>query len=172
MFTNILRAAASDLVALSRPTVCRSVKGILPAGDLVRGRLHRPLRLPTAGLKQRRLPLCAMSGRQTFGSFDDMLSASPEPVLVDFYSNTCGPCVMMGRTLEQVAAQLKVLPCRIMKVDVDKYPNIADRFQIQALPTLILFKDNKEVRRLLGYRDGATLEREVRDALAQTSQPI
>jgi protein disulfide-isomerase len=113
-----------------------------------------------------------MSGRQTFGSFDDMLSASPEPVLVDFYSNTCGPCVMMGRTLEQVAAQLKVLPCRIMKVDVDKYPNIADRFQIQALPTLILFKDNKEVRRLLGYRDGATLEREVRDALAQTSQPI
>ena len=95
-----------------------------------------------------------------------MLAAAPTPALVDFYSHTCGPCVLMGRVLAEVAPSLKQLPCRVIKVDVDRNASIADQFRIQGLPTLILFRDGKEVKRLMGYRDGASLEREVRQALA------
>ncbi|KAF6002165.1 hypothetical protein F1559_001686 [Cyanidiococcus yangmingshanensis] len=174
MFVIISRTASLGLTAVSKTTPCRAGAGasVAFAGSVALGK-RRPAREPalTRG-EQTRQSLCALAGRQTYRSFDEMLSASPEPALVDFYSTTCGPCVLMGRTLDQVASKLKALPCRVMKVDVDKYPDIADRFQIQALPTLILFKDNKELRRLLGYRDGATLEREVRESLAQTSHPI
>jgi len=172
MFVHATFSFPRGFVGLVRPSVQRTLgetfrrfaspgRGERPRVAL--GRAHQALQ------RLARRPLCALAGRQTFGSFDEMLKAAPEPALVDFYSNTCGPCVMMGRTLDQVAGRLKAIPCRVMKVDVDKYPSIADRFQIQALPTLILFRDGKELKRFLGYRDGTTLEQEVRESLAQTS---
>ncbi|MGF1480121.1 MAG: thioredoxin [Cyanophyceae cyanobacterium] len=90
-----------------------------------------------------------MAVKKRFSSFSDLLNDSDSPVLVDFYATWCGPCQMMAPILEQVKAhfgsQLKVV-----KVDTDKYPALASQYQIQALPTLVLFKNGQPVERIEG----------------------
>jgi thioredoxin len=86
---------------------------------------------------------------QKFTSFEDAIANSDLPVLVDFYATWCGPCKMMADILEQVNLQLNGR-MRIMKIDTDRYPQIASDHQIQALPTLVLFKDGRSVDRIEG----------------------
>jgi thioredoxin len=86
---------------------------------------------------------------QQFTSFEDAIANSDLPVLVDFYATWCGPCKMMADILEQVNLQLNGR-VRIMKIDTDRYPQIASDHQIQALPTLVLFKDGRSVDRIEG----------------------
>jgi thioredoxin len=86
---------------------------------------------------------------QQFTSFEDAIANSDLPVLVDFYATWCGPCKMMADILEQVNLQLNG-QVRIMKIDTDRYPQIASEHQIQALPTLVLFKDGHSVDRIEG----------------------
>jgi thioredoxin 1 len=76
-------------------------------------------------------------------TFSELISSS-KPVLVDFFAEWCGPCQMMKPVLEKLKRKLgdKVT---IIKVDVDKNPMVASKFNIQGVPTLMLFK-NKEVR--------------------------
>ncbi|WP_319480557.1 thioredoxin [uncultured Draconibacterium sp.] len=64
------------------------------------------------------------------------------PVLVDFYADWCGPCKQMPAILKQVKAELKE-NIKIIKVDVDRNPNIASKYQIRSIPTLMLFKDGE-----------------------------
>ncbi len=90
-----------------------------------------------------------MAIKQQFNSFEDLLSGSEVPVLVDFYASWCGPCQMMAPILEQVNAQLKQR-LRVVKIDTDKYPQIASQYQIHALPTLVLFKQGQPVDRIEG----------------------
>ena len=78
-----------------------------------------------------------------------MLSGSDLPVLVDFYAAWCGPCQMMVPILEQVNAQLQG-KMKIVKIDTDKYPQLASQYQIEALPTLVLFKKGEAVERIEG----------------------
>ena len=73
-----------------------------------------------------------------FKNFDDMLSRIEVPVLVDFYAQWCGPCVMMQPVLETLASRLGD-EARVAKVDTDKSPRLGSRYQIEALPTLVLF---------------------------------
>ena len=89
-----------------------------------------------------------MAIKQQFNSFDELLSGSV-PVLVDFYANWCGPCQMMSPIVEQVNAQLKQ-QLRVVKINTDKYPQIASQHHINALPTLVLFKQGKAVDRIEG----------------------
>jgi thioredoxin len=70
-------------------------------------------------------------------------------VLVDFYATWCGPCQMMSKILEQVNSELQG-QLKIIKIDTDRYPQIASQQQVQALPTLVLFKAGKSVDRLEG----------------------
>ncbi len=86
---------------------------------------------------------------QQFTSFEDAIANSDLPVLVDFYATWCGPCKMMADILEQVNLQLNGR-VRIMKIDTDRYPQIASDHHIQALPTLVLFKDGRSVDRIEG----------------------
>ncbi len=90
-----------------------------------------------------------MSVKKKFNSFEEMLSGSDLPVLVDFYAAWCGPCQMMVPILEQVNAQLQG-KMKIVKIDTDKYPQLASQYQIEALPTLVLFKKGEVVERIEG----------------------
>ncbi len=90
-----------------------------------------------------------MSTKQKFHSFDQGLSSTPVPVLVDFYATWCGPCQMMAEILGQVNDQLKG-QIKIIKIDTDRYPQIASQHRVTALPTLVLFKVGHPVDRIEG----------------------
>lgn len=90
-----------------------------------------------------------MATKQQFNSFEELLSGSDVPVLVDFYATWCGPCQMMAPILEQVNVQMQG-KLRVVKIDSDKYPVLASRYQIHALPTLVLFKNGQQVERIEG----------------------
>ncbi|MEO0534055.1 MAG: thioredoxin [Cyanobacteria bacterium P01_A01_bin.123] len=92
-----------------------------------------------------------MATKQTFGSFQDMLDAAQIPVLVDFYAHWCGPCQLMAGILEQVNAQLKGR-LKVVKIDTDRYPNLASQHNVYALPTLVLFKQGQPVDRIEGVQ--------------------
>jgi thioredoxin 1 len=72
-------------------------------------------------------------------------------ILVDFHANWCGPCRMLAPVLEQVAKEIKG-KASIGKIDIDHAQKTAAHFQITSVPTMILFKDGKEVNRLVGLR--------------------
>jgi thioredoxin len=90
-----------------------------------------------------------MAIKQQFSNFAELISNSDVPVLVDFYAAWCGPCQMMAPILEQVNDRLKS-QLKIVKIDTDKYPQLASQYQIHALPTLVLFKQGQPVERIEG----------------------
>ncbi len=90
-----------------------------------------------------------MAIKQQFRNLDEVISGSDLPVLVDFYATWCGPCQMMAGILAQVNEQLKG-QIKIVKIDSDKYPQLASNYHIAALPTLLLFKGGQPVDRIEG----------------------
>ena len=80
--------------------------------------------------------------------FNDLITSNI-PVLVDFYAEWCGPCKMMKPILEDVKA-MKGEKVRVVKVDVDKHQELAAYYQIQSVPTLMIFKDGKQLWRQSG----------------------
>ncbi|MQL85212.1 hypothetical protein Taro_017726, partial [Colocasia esculenta] len=102
--------------------------------------------------------------KQTFSSFDELLEKSEKPVLVDFYATWCGPCQYMVPVLEQVSDALND-KIQIVKIDTEKYPNIASRYGIEALPTFIIFRDGKPCDRFEGALPANQLIERVENAL-------
>ena len=93
--------------------------------------------------------------------FDDLITSNI-PVLVDFYAEWCGPCKMMKPILEDVKA-MKGEKGRVVKVDVDKHQELAAYYQIQSVPTLMIFKDGKQLWR----QSGVLQAKELSELLAQ-----
>ena len=79
-------------------------------------------------------------------TFDEEIGAASEPVLVDFWAEWCGPCKMVAPILDEIAGQEGKI--RIAKLNVDDNPNIARRFEVMSIPTMILFKDGQAEKRL------------------------
>ena len=71
-----------------------------------------------------------------------------EVVLVDFYADWCGPCQMLAPNLEELAEKDGI---KVVKINVDEIPDLARQFRIMSIPTLMLFKDGKFVKKILGY---------------------
>jgi thioredoxin 2 len=81
--------------------------------------------------------------------FDRVVADAPVPVLVDFHADWCGPCRMMSPVLEQVARE-RSGRLLVASVDTDRAPEVARRFGIASLPTLVLLSGGREVARSLG----------------------
>ena len=69
-------------------------------------------------------------------------------VLVDFYANWCGPCMMLSPILEEIANSRSGYD--IIKVDVDESPEIAEKLEIDTIPTMIIYKDGKICKKIIG----------------------
>ena len=82
-------------------------------------------------------------------NFDEVTSKGV--ALVDFWATWCGPCKMMAPNVEDIATEYKG-KVTVGKVDVDECPNLAMRFGIMSIPTLIVFKDGEKKEVLVGYR--------------------
>mmetsp|Transcript_25120 Transcript_25120/g.25325 ORF Transcript_25120/g.25325 Transcript_25120/m.25325 type:complete len:145 (-) Transcript_25120:154-588(-) len=117
---------------------------------------------PIGLFKTSKRSACAITAK--FKNFDDMLEKLDVPVLVDFYAQWCGPCVMMQPILEDVAQRLEN-EARVAKVDTDKSPKLGSRYEVEALPTLILFYKGKEVERFIGYSTADELEKQIRQIM-------
>ncbi|MGB3137344.1 MAG: thioredoxin [Nodosilinea sp.] len=105
-----------------------------------------------------------MAVKQQFQSFENLLAEAKSPVLVDFYATWCGPCQMMANILADVSKELKG-HLQIVKIDTDKYPQIASQHQVTALPTLVLFKAGQPADRIEGVLPAAQLVTRLRTHL-------
>jgi thioredoxin 1 len=81
--------------------------------------------------------------------FEKEVLKSSEPVVVDFYAEWCAPCKAMAPALEQVATELKG-KVKVVKLDVDQNPDTAQKYRIQAMPTLMVFKGGSVVNQKVG----------------------
>jgi thioredoxin 1 len=87
----------------------------------------------------------------SMADFDRQVLNATQPVLVDFYSDSCGPCRMLAPTIEKLAQQYEGRAV-VAKVNVDQLSTLAGRYGIQGIPTVIFFDQGKEVQRLVGLR--------------------
>lgn len=91
----------------------------------------------------------------TKATFQEEVLNSDKPVLLDFFATWCGPCRMIAPTLEEIAAEREDI--KVCKVDVDAEPELAAKYQIASIPTLLVIKDGKVVNQSLGAKPKAQI---------------
>src|SRR3982751_251836 len=94
------------------------------------------------------------------GNFDSEVLKSAEPVLVDFWAEWCMPCRMLAPTIEKIAKEFEG-KVKVGKLDTDSNRDVSMKYGINAIPTVILFKNGEVLQKFVGLRQ----ERDFRDAL-------
>ena len=96
-------------------------------------------------------------------NFDTFISQSDKPLLVDFWATWCGPCRMLSPVVEEVSREHEN-ELTVGKVNVDDCPELAQKFGVMSIPTLILFKDGQPVDKRIGYMPKNELEQMLKKA--------
>jgi thioredoxin 1 len=104
----------------------------------------------------------------TDANFDQQVLQSEKPVLVDFWAAWCGPCQMIAPIVEQVAHDFKD-SLSVTKLDVDTNQRTAMTYGVQSIPTLLIFKGGKEVKRLVGFLPKERLAGEVQRVIGEVA---
>ncbi|HEY4210133.1 MAG TPA: thioredoxin TrxC [Steroidobacteraceae bacterium] len=134
---------------------------------------HAVVRVPNGRREEH--PHCARCKSELFTGHPVVLDAqsfpihtgrSGLPVLVDFWAEWCGPCRMMAPVLDRLA-QERGTSLQVAKVNTDEQQEVAGRFNIRSIPTLILFRDGREIARQSGAVNGAALTRWLDTALTR-----
>ena len=95
----------------------------------------------------------------TSENFETEVLKSEKPILIDFWATWCGPCMRQGPIVEELAQE----GYSVGKVDVDQEPGLAQQFKVMSIPTLLIFKDCKEVQRFIGLTPKDTLRKLLED---------
>jgi len=97
-------------------------------------------------------------------TFDEVIGSASEPVLVDFWAEWCGPCKMIAPILEELATE-QAGKVKITKLNVDDAPDLARRFEVMSIPTLLVFRDGEVAKRIVGAKPKGALLDELADFL-------
>ena len=100
------------------------------------------------------------------GSWDTQVMKAPGLVMVDFWAVWCGPCQMVAPVVEDLANEYAG-KLRVMKLNTDENPEIAGRYQVMSIPTILFFKDGKPVEKLIGARPKRQFKDVIDSLLAQ-----
>jgi thioredoxin 1 len=98
-----------------------------------------------------------MATEATEATFDEEVLGSEKPVIVDFWAEWCGPCHMVAPVLDQIVDE-RGDELRLVKVNIDEQPALAQRYGVMSIPTMILFKDGEPVAGALGAQPKGALE--------------
>lgn len=92
---------------------------------------------------------------KSYEEFKEKVIKSEIPVLTDFFADWCGPCKMLAPLMEELAEQADSYA--VYKINVDELPELAEEYGVSSIPTIIAFKDGKDVERHVGLADRKTL---------------
>ena len=92
----------------------------------------------------------------TDATFDEVINGSAEPVLVDFWAEWCGPCKMVAPILDEIAEEQDGR-IKVTKLNVDENPNTSLKYQVQSIPTMLLFKGGEVTKTIIGAKSKAAL---------------
>ncbi len=96
----------------------------------------------------------------TSATFDETVGSSDMPILVDFWAEWCGPCKMIAPILGEIATEQKG-KLTVAKLNVDDHGDLAMKYGVQSIPTLLVFKDGKEAKRIVGAKGKGQLMQEL-----------